>query len=175
MCHLLSALLMLGIDVPTIIAIIKELAEYEKAADSVQATEEKLLNTLSFPSNPSKGFAKTILIYPSSSLSGPHDRCAGMALYFHNYSTWQAAPGIYLEDLFVRQEFRGKGYGKALLRRLAQETLGVGGKRLEWSVLKWNKPSIEFYVSSAIGANRMDEWVGCRVEGDALKKLGSAL
>ena len=164
---------MLGIDVPTIIAIIKELAEYEKAADSVQATEERLLNTLSFPSNPSKGFAKTILIYPSSSSNGPQDRCAGMALYFHNYSTWQAAPGIYLEDLFVRQEFRGKGYGKALLRRLAQEALGVGGKRLEWSVLKWNKPSIEFYVSSAVGANRMDEWVGCRVEGDALQKLGS--
>ena len=161
----------MSVDVTTILALVKELAIYEKAGDSVLATEEKLLNTLSFPANPSKGFAKTLLIFPSTS-STSQDRCAGMALYFHNYSTWKAAPGIYLEDLFVRPEFRGRGYGKALLQRLAQETLSAGGKRLDWSVLKWNKPSIEFYESSAIGAKRMEEWVGCRVEGDALRKLG---
>ena len=92
-----------------------------------------------------------------------------MALFFHNYSTWRAAPGIYLEDLFVRPQFRKRGYGKALFRKLAQETLAVGGKRFEWSVLKWNEPSIEFYRS--MGAATMDEWVGMRIDGEALEKL----
>ena len=94
-----------------------------------------------------------------------------MALFFYNYSTWEAAPGVFLEDLFVRPEFRKKGYGKLLLKRLAAETQAVGGKRLDWNVLKWNQPSIDFYESDAIGAQRLDEWVGCRVEGEALKKL----
>ena len=165
-------LINLFLDVPSILAMIQELADYEKASGSVLATEEMLLNTLSFPSNPGKGYAKTFLLFPTAQ-SAPQDRCAGMALYFHNYSTWQAAPGIYLEDLFVRPEYRGKGYGKALLQRLAQETVSTGGRRLDWSVLKWNKPTIDFYESSAIGAKLMHEWVGCRVEGDALIQLGS--
>jgi GNAT superfamily N-acetyltransferase len=92
-----------------------------------------------------------------------------MALYFYNYSTWRSAPGIYLEDLYVRQSERGKGYGKALLQALARETVKVGGKRLEWSVLKWNEPSLRFYES--IGASRMEEWVGMRVDGVALGRL----
>lgn len=89
-----------------------------------------------------------------------------MALYFTNYSTWRAAPGIYLEDLFVRPEFRGRGYGKKLLQELAKETRRIGGERLEWSVLKWNEPSIKFY--KGIGAQQMDEWVGMRVDNEAL-------
>ncbi len=92
-----------------------------------------------------------------------------MALYFHNYSTWRAAPGIYLEDLFIRPEYRGRGYGTALLRRLARETVEVGGKRLEWSVLKWNEPSIRFY--EGMGARMMSEWVGMRVDGEGLERM----
>ncbi|MCJ1443512.1 MAG: hypothetical protein MMC23_004010 [Stictis urceolatum] len=180
--------------------MIRELAEYEKELSSVQATEQTLLSTLSFPSDPSKGYAKTLLLFapspPSSSstsaikgkalpLAPPLDdpsssssptpshsaKPAGMALYFPNYSTWRSAPGTYLEDLFVRPEFRKRGYGKQLLRALARETLAIGGGRLDWSVLKWNAPSIEFYMSEAVGAQRMEEWVGMRVEGEALGKL----
>ncbi|MCJ1483833.1 hypothetical protein MMC06_004001 [Schaereria dolodes] len=146
-------------DVPIIFTLIQELAAYEKASSSVLATEETLLSSLSFPSAPHKGYAKTFLIFPPSS-----ERCAGMALYFHNYSTWLARPGIYLEDLFVRPEYRGKGYGKRLLGELATETKKIGGGRLEWSVLKWNEPSINFYKS--MGAERMEEWVGMRIEGN---------
>lgn len=150
-------------DVPTILALIHELAAYEKASSSVLATESSLRSTLTFPtsssSSPTAGFAKTLLIFPPSST-----HCAGMALYFHNYSTWRAAPGIYLEDLFVRPEFRGRGYGTRLLAELARETEKCGGKRLEWSVLKWNEPSLRFY--EGLGARRMEEWVGMRVEGE---------
>ena len=157
--------------------MIHELAAYEKATSSVLATEQTLLNTLSFPSNPSKGYAKTILIFaPTDNASATTHQpssgdpnCAGMALYFTNYSTWRAAPGIYLEDLFVRPEYRGKGYGTLLLKELAKETKRIGGERLEWSVLKWNEPSIKFYES--IGATRMEEWVGMRVDDEALVKM----
>ena len=92
-----------------------------------------------------------------------------MALYFTNYSTWRGAPGVYLEDLFVRPECRGRGYGKRLLQELAKETKRIGGERLEWSVLKWNEPSIKFY--KGIGARQMDEWVGMRVDDEALEKM----
>lgn len=93
-----------------------------------------------------------------------------MALYFTSYSTWRAAPGIYLEDLFVYEEFRGKGFGTALLARLAREVQKIGGKRLEWSVLKWNEPSIRFYES--IGAiNLGTEWQVMRVTDKALEEL----
>lgn len=156
-------------DVPTILALIKELAEYEKAASSVEATEEKLRSTLSFPSNPSSGYAKTLLIFPPASSTPNH--CAGMALYFNNYSTWRAGPGIYLEDLFIRPEFRGRGYGKRLLGDLALEVKKIDGFRLEWSVLKWNEPSIRFY--EAIGASKMDEWMQMRVDTEkGLSKIG---
>ena len=94
-----------------------------------------------------------------------------MALYFNNYSTWRAAPGIYLEDLFIRPEFRGRGYGKRLLGELALEVKRIGGHRLEWSVLKWNEPSINFY--EAIGAKKLDEWMQMRVEGsEGLSRIG---
>lgn len=162
-------------DVPTILALIHELAAYEKASSSVLATSATLLSTLSFPSNPNKGYAKTLLIYPPP--SSPENEqetqapCAGMALYYPSYSTWRAAPGIFLEDLFIRPEFRGRGYGTRLLRRLAVETKKMGGGRLEWSVLKWNEPSLRFYEGVGIGAVRLEEWVGMRVEGKRLGRL----
>lgn len=155
---------------PLILSLIQELAAYEKETSSVLATEPSLLKTLSFPSNPSSGYAKTLLLFapdrPSTAAHLLSPQCAGMALYFTNYSTWRAAPGIYLEDLFVRPEFRGRGYGKKLLQELAKETRRIGGERLEWSVLKWNEPSIKFY--KGIGAQQMDEWVGMRVDNEAL-------
>lgn len=168
-------------DVPTILAMINELATYEHALHEVEATEATLTSTLSFPDNnhnnkddasPTQstsgwtpGYAKTILLIPHNG------EPAGMALYFHNYSTWRSAPGIYLEDLFVRPAYRGKGYGTALIRALARECTGLQCRRLEWSVLKWNEPSIRFYQGDSVGATRMEEWVGMRVDGDRLLKL----
>ncbi|OCK99767.1 acetyltransferase [Cenococcum geophilum 1.58] len=159
-------------DVPTILSLIHELAAYENATSSVVATEESLARTLSFapssnntssPSTQNSGYAKTLL------LTAPEGEVAGMALYFHNYSTWRAAPGIYLEDLFVKPKYRKRGYGKALIRELAKEVVNIHGGRLEWSCLNWNKPSLDFY--EALGAKRMSEWVGLRVDGDALNTL----
>ena len=152
--------------------MIRELAIYEKALDSVEATEASLLATLTFPSNPNSGYAKTLLVItPPSTQPESEGSVAGMALYFHNYSTWTSAPGIYLEDLFVRPAFRGKGYGTALLSQLAKEVLKIKGRRLDWSVLKWNTPSIKFYEGEQVGANAMSEWMGMRVEGEGLQKL----
>jgi GNAT superfamily N-acetyltransferase len=102
-------------------------------------------------------------------LFGPDGKAAGMALYFYNYSTWRARPGIYLEDLYVRETERGKGYGQRLLGELAKEVVGMQGGRLEWSVLKWNTPSIEFY--ERIGAKAMTEWQTMRVDGEGLNAL----
>lgn len=106
---------------------------------------------------------------PPAGVTASVTECCGMALYFNNYSTWRAAPGIYLEDLFVRPKFRGQGYGKLLLQELAREVKRIGGGRLEWSVLKWNTPSITFY--EGIGAKKMDEWMGMRVDNEALDML----
>lgn len=92
-----------------------------------------------------------------------------MALFFYNYSTWRSAPGIYLEDLYVRPHARGKGFGLALLRYLARHTVEIGGKRLEWSVLTWNEPSIRFYKQ--LGAKSMDEWMKMMLDGYALSQL----
>lgn len=158
--------------------MIKELAGFEKAADRVEATEESLGSTLSFAPDFKGGFAKTFLItvpeIPSTvgqSGGSPHETVAGMALYFHNYSTWLATPGIYLEDLFIRPHFRRGGLATLLLQRLADETAKVSGGRgrLEWSCLKWNVNALDFY--ERIGAAKMDEWVGLRVEGQWLRKL----
>ena len=92
-----------------------------------------------------------------------------MALYFYNYSTWTGVPGVYLEDLYVKPEFRKRGYGKALIKACAKEVVRIQGARLEWSCLDWNEPSLKFYES--LGAVRKSEWVGLRAEGEALKKL----
>jgi GNAT superfamily N-acetyltransferase len=156
-------------DVPTILGLIQELADYEKASSSVEATVASLTSTLSHhdpaTSTFTPGYAKTLL------LTDPDGTVAGMALYFYNFSTWTGVPGIYLEDLFVKSSYRKKGYGVALLKRLAKEVLEVGGKRLEWSCLDWNEPSLQFYQSELIGAKKKQEWVGLRVEGDGLAKL----
>ena len=161
---------------PTILQLIQELADYERCLHEVLATTDALRATLSFPSETgwTPGYAKALLIIPASAEDAGAPVVAGMALYFHNYSTWTSAPGIYLEDLFVRPAFRGKGYGKALLAELAKECVRLGCKRLDWSVLKWNKPSIDFYLSDAVGGKIMDEWQGVRVEGKKLEKLASA-
>jgi GNAT superfamily N-acetyltransferase len=168
-----------SLDVPTILQLIQELADYEKEPNAVQATHETLLSTIAFaptglvsPSNTTPSIGDAI----SSSrparcllLFTPSGEPAGMALYFYNYSTWRAKPGIYLEDLFVREKFRGSGYGQRLLGELAKEVVDMDGGRLEWAVLKWNTPSIQFY--ERIGAKALTEWQTMRVDGEGLKEL----
>ncbi|CAI7601988.1 unnamed protein product [Penicillium bialowiezense] len=157
-------------DVPLILQFICELADYEKALHEVEATEESLLATLSFPDTPPRrGAVYTALITPPPTTEKPDPIPVGMALYFYNYSTWRSAPGIYLEDLYVQPSARGHGYGFKLLKYLAKQVLEVSGRRLEWSVLTWNEPSIRFYEQ--VGAKGMDEWMKMMVEGDALTKL----
>ncbi|PVH93459.1 acetyltransferase [Periconia macrospinosa] len=155
-------------DVQTIFDLIHELAAYEKSTKDVAATPELLSRTLAHydPTTDSfsEGYARTFLLVAPGS-----DTVVGMALYFYNYSTWTAVPGVYLEDLFVKPEYRGKGYGKALIKACAKECLRINGRRLEWSCLDWNEPSLKFYES--LGAKRKDAWVGLRAEGDALEKL----
>lgn len=145
-------------DCGLILQFITELAEYEKLALEVSATCEDLERTL-FGDNPSAN----VLIAEWG------EQSAGFALYFNNYSTFLARPGIYLEDLFVRPDFRGRGIGLALLKHLASLVLEQGGGRLDWWVLNWNQPAIDFY--ERIGARGMKEWMPMRLDGDALKKL----
>jgi GNAT superfamily N-acetyltransferase len=147
-------------DVIDILRLIKELAIYEKAPDEVVATEEHLSKAL-FNSNPHV-FAHVIEV---------DERVVGIALWFLNYSTWQGIHGIYLEDLYIEPEFRGRGYGLAMLKHLAKICVERGYGRFQWWVLDWNAPSIEFYKSQ--GAVAMDEWTVFRVSGDDLNKLGS--
>jgi GNAT superfamily N-acetyltransferase len=142
-------------DVPVILEMIRGLAEYEKLAHLCVATEDKLRETLFGP----RPYAETLLAFDG-------EECCGLALYFMNYSTFLAQPGIYLEDLFVKPEARGRGLGKALLVRLAQIARERNCGRLEWSVLDWNEPSIRFYQS--LGATAMDEWTGYRLTGEAM-------
>lgn len=171
-------------DVPAILELIRELADYEHELQSVEATEATLLETIAFSSDddvspsPTTGLAQTEPTSPAKParclvLFTPAGVPAGIALYFYNYSTWRARPGIYLEDLYVRQSERKRGYGKRLLVELAKEVVAMKGGRLEWSVLKWNEPSIKFYES--IGATMMNDWVGMRVDGENLGKLASML
>ena len=147
-------------DVPLILYFIKALAEYERLADRVVATEDKVRSTLF--GHPR--FAEVLIAEEGS-------EAVGFALFFHNYSTFLAQPGIYLEDLFVKPEARGRGYGKALLARLATIARSRNCGRLEWAVLNWNKPSIDFYES--LGAKPMNEWTVYRLTGDALDNLAA--
>ncbi|KAI0394165.1 acetyltransferase [Xylariaceae sp. FL0594] len=166
-------------DVPAILEMVRELADYEHELDSVEATEESLAATIAFAPNGVDSLATAPNTEPTTParparcliLFNENDKPAGMALYFYNYSTWRAKAGIYLEDLFVRSSHRKKGYGKKLLAELAKEVLAMDGGRLDWSVLKWNKPSIDFY--EAIGATAMSDWVGMRVERQGLTRLAS--
>jgi len=145
-------------DTSLILALIKELAEYERAPDAVVATEERVRETL-FGAKPR---AEVLLGYEG-------DAPVGFALFFHNYSTWLSRPGLYLEDLFVRPAARGRGYGRRLLARLAAIARDRGCGRMEWAVLDWNEPAIGFY--RALGAERMDEWTVYRLTGDSLDSL----
>ena len=148
------------IDVSDILRLIKDLAIYEKAPDEVFATEE-LLTAALFNPNP-KVFAHVVEV---------ESRIIGMAIWFLNFSTWQGVHGIYLEDLYIEPEYRGRGYGLALLKHLAKICVERGYGRFQWWVLDWNTPSIEFYKSQ--GAVAMDEWTVFRVSGEDLNKLGS--
>ena len=148
-------------DVPTIAKLIRDLAEYERLSHAVVLTETDLHNHL-FGSRP---YAEVLLAEHGGAV-------VGFALFFHNYSTFRAKPGIYLEDLFVVPEARGKGFGKALLAALAKLAVERDCCRVEWSVLNWNAPSIAFYQS--LGAVPMNEWTVYRLTDEALKKLASA-
>ncbi|HZR23723.1 MAG TPA: GNAT family N-acetyltransferase [Vicinamibacterales bacterium] len=145
-------------DVPVILEMIQALAVYEKMRDQCVATEAQLRATL-FGS----GRAAEVLI---ARVDGTP---AGFALFFHNYSTFLAQRGLYLEDLFVKPEFRGRGVGRALLERLAQIAVERDCGRFEWCVLDWNEPAIGFYKK--LGAVPMDEWTTMRVTGSALRRL----
>lgn len=144
-------------DCPLILSFIKALAEYEKMSDQVVATEE-LLREWIFE----KGKAE--VIFPV--VDGEE---VGFALFFHNFSTFLGRAGIYLEDLFIKPERRGKGYGKATLQQLGRIALERGCGRLEWACLDWNRPSIDFYLS--LDARPMDEWTVYRLAGDSLRGL----
>ncbi|MCX4746799.1 GNAT family N-acetyltransferase [Kitasatospora sp. NBC_01287] len=152
-------------DVPTIIELIRELAEYEKALDQAKATEEQLREAL-FGAHP----AVFALIAESVDEATGSHRTVGFALWFRNFSTWTGTHGIYLEDLYVRPAERGGGHGKALLTELARIAVERGYGRLEWAVLDWNEPSIGFYKS--LGAQPMDEWTTFRLAGEPLRELG---
>lgn len=144
-------------DVPLILDFIKQLAEYEKMSDQVVATPD-ILNEWLFDKN------RAEVIF---ALEG--DKEVGFALFFHNFSTFLGRSGLYLEDLFVKPEYRGKGYGKGLLATLAKIAAERGCGRFEWVCLDWNKPSIDFYKS--MGAVSMDDWTIYRLAGDSLTTL----
>ena len=147
-------------EVGIVLQLIHDLALYEKAPNEVEVTEKELLETIFV--DDARVFCDVVDV---------DGEIAGMAIWFLNYSTWQGKHGIYLEDLFIKPEFRGKGYGKALLQHLARVCDERGYGRFQWWVLDWNSPAIEFY--KGLGAVAMDEWTVYRVSGDPLKKLGN--
>lgn len=147
-------------DVPLILSLIRELAAYEREPDAVETTEADLLRD---------GFGPNPVIH--CLIAEAEGQPAGFALYFFNYSTWRGRPGIHLEDLFVRPEFRGRGVGKALLAAVARVAVERRCGRLQWDVLEWNQPAIDFYQS--IGARFMSEWRIMRMTDDALAALAA--
>jgi GNAT superfamily N-acetyltransferase len=148
-------------DIPQILTFIRALAAYEREPDAVTATEVDLLRD-GFGPNP---FYFCLIAEIDS-------QPAGFAFYFFNYSTWMGRPGLYLEDLFVHPEFRGLGIGKALLQKVAAIAVEKNCPRLQWEVLDWNTPAIDFY--SAMGAEFMDSWRNVRVTGEALQRLAGS-
>lgn len=145
-------------DASLIVQFVRDLAEYERDAKAAVATEADFLRD-GFGDEP-----KFHVVFAAWD-----GKPAGFALYFYNYSTWQGRPGLYLEDLFVKPEFRGKGIGKGLLLHLAKIAVENNCGRYQWQVLDWNTPAIDFYKS--LGAEMMKEWLTMRVDGDDLKKL----
>ena len=148
-------------DGPLVNRLVRELAIYEKLDHEHVATDAMM---------------EAALFGPDARVSGDiaewNGEAAGFTLWFYSFSSFEGRQGIYLEDLYVREELRGKGIGKALIARLAKRCVDEKLARFEWSVLDWNTPSIDFY--KALGAKLMDGWTMCRVEGDALKALGGA-
>lgn len=144
-------------EISKILYFIKELAEYEKMSDQVVATEEMLTEWIF-----DKGVAEVIFAVED-------DKEVGFALFFKNFSTFMGRSGLYLEDVFILPEYRGKGYGKAILKFLARTAVQRGYGRMEWTCLDWNKPSIDFYLS--LGAKPMDEWTVYRLQGETLENL----
>jgi GNAT superfamily N-acetyltransferase len=155
-------------DIPLMLAFIRELADYEHEPTSALATHADLLRD-GFPESGAPRFHALIAEWREEEATPPQP--AGFALYFFNYSTWRGHTGIWVEDLYVRPAFRGRGIGKALLQRVAQIAVAEGCPRLEWSVLDWNTPAVDFYRS--LGAQSMSEWTIMRVSGDALTNLGA--
>jgi GNAT superfamily N-acetyltransferase len=145
-------------DVPVILELIRELATYERAPNEVTATEEQLVDVLFGP----RPAAEVLLAFEK-------ETPVGFAVFFHNFSTWLGRPGLYLEDLFVRPEQRGKGYGRVLLVHLAKIAHERGCGRMEWAVLDWNEPAIQFYKK--IGAAPLDEWTVFRLTRNGIAKL----
>jgi GNAT superfamily N-acetyltransferase len=148
-------------DVWIILELIRDLATYERAPDEVTATEEQLTDVL-FGDRPA---AEVLLAFEGKSP-------VGFAVYFYNFSTWLGRPGLYLEDLFVKPEKRGKGYGRALLVALAKIARDRDCGRMEWAVLDWNEPAINFYRT--LGAKPMDEWTVFRLTRDGIARLANA-
>ena len=148
-------------DVPVILELIRALATYERAPNEVTATEDGLTEVL-FGEKPA---AEVLLAFEN-------ETAVGFAVFFHNFSTWLGRPGLYLEDLFVRPEDRGKGYGRALLIHLAKIARERGCGRMEWAVLNWNEPAIKFYRK--LSAKPMDEWTVFRLKRDGIAKLADA-
>jgi len=148
-------------DVSIILELVRALATYERAPDEVTATEEGLAEVL-FGKKPA---SEVLLAFEG-------ERAVGFAVFFHNFSTWLGRPGLYLEDLFVRPEDRGKGYGRALLVHLAKVARDRRCGRMEWAVLDWNEPAIQFYRK--LGAKSMDEWTVFRLTRDEISKLADS-
>ena len=149
-------------DVPIILQLIVDLATYERAPNDVTATEEQLRDVLFGAKKPA---AEVLLAFEN-------ETPVGFAVFFHNFSTWLSRPGLYLEDLFVKPEMRGKGYGRALLVDLAKIAQERGCGRMEWAVLKWNEPAIQFYKK--LGAAPLDEWNIFRLTRDDIAKLAES-
>jgi GNAT superfamily N-acetyltransferase len=145
-------------DIPIILQLIRDLATYERAPNEVTATKEQLRSVL-FGKKPA---AEVLLAFAGNAP-------VGFAVFFHNFSTWLGRPGLYLEDLFVKTDERGKGYGRALLVHLGKIARDRGCGRMEWAVLNWNEPAIRFY--RALGAKPMDEWTVFRLTADGIAKL----
>src|SRR6266702_5822577 len=148
-------------DVPVILQLIRDLATYERAPDEVTATEEQLVDVL-FSERPA---AEVLIAFEGKSP-------VGFAVFFYNFSTWLGRPGLYLEDLFVKPDKRGKGYGRALLIELAKSARDRGCGRMEWAVLNWDEPAIKFY--RALGAQPMHEWTVFRLTRDEIARLAKS-
>jgi GNAT superfamily N-acetyltransferase len=148
-------------DIPLILSLIQDLATYERAPNDVSATEEQLRKVLFGQ----KRSAEVLLAFE-------RETPVGFAVFFHNFSTWLGKPGLYLEDLFVKPELRGKGYGRALLVQLAKIARDRGCGRMEWAVLDWNEPAIQFY--NKLGARPMDEWTVFRLKADGITRLAES-